>query len=498
MNYDEEFSPPTGWEGSTAYPILTQSSGADQALLRSLARRRPPVVPPEATLRETLYQISQRQEDAAVVVDPASGLPLGLVTLRDMLHTISSQAISLDEPVAAHMIGAPLTIAADSPAHRAKVLMTKRGATHLLLIEGDGRLFGLVGQADLMGLRAGGAEALIETIGDAKDLEAMTQATNQVQHRGTELFRSGMGVETLCQWMSGLHDLITMRVIELQEDGFDLPVVPWCWLVFGSAGRLEQTFVPEQVNGLIFVPPEPAATEALRAAFLPFALAVNQALQGCGFAYHHDHIMAGNPRWCLSAEEWRLRFVDWLRGQPPEGLTHRTPFLDLRPLYGSFEPADQLHAWLLAEARSAGRFLRNLTEQALSVSPPLGWAGHFNYDHNLDFPHTIDIKLQGSRLFIDAARVWALKHGIWATNTAERLRAAGNYQELSIAEVASEIEAFHVIQRFRINQRLQTHDPNASNRLDPYDLKEMHRLSLKEAFHQAQRIQERLRQQFPS
>lgn len=498
MNYDQEFSPPPGWEDNAPYPNLGQTSSTDQVLLRSLARRRPPVVPPEATLRETLYQISQRQEDAAVVVDPASGLPLGLVTLRDMLNTISFQGISLDEPVAAHMIGAPLTIAADSPAHRAKVLMTKRGATHLLLVEGDGRLFGLVGQGDLMGLRTGGAEALIETIGNAQDLDAMTQATDQVQHRGIELFRSGMGVESLCQWLSGLHDLIAMRVIELQEDGFDLPAVPWCWLVFGSAGRLEQTFAPAQSNGLIFVPPAPAATEAMRTAFLPFAQAVNQALHRCGFAPHQDHIMAGNPSWCLSAEEWRQRFSDWMRGDTPEVAANSTPFLDLRPLYGSFEPADQLHAWLLAEARSAGRFLHNLAEQALSVSPPLGWAGHFSYDRNLDFPHTIDIKLQGSRLFIDAARVWALRHGIWATNTAERLRTAANNQGLSIAEVVPEIEAFHVIQRFRINQRLQTSDPNASNRLDPYDLNEMHRLSLKEAFHQAQRIQERLRQQFPS
>jgi CBS domain-containing protein len=498
MDYDEEFSPPPGWNDAFPFATPGQSGNADQALLRSLARRRPPMVPPETTLRETLYQISQRQEDAAVVVDPASGLPLGLVTLRDMLHTISSQAISLDEPVAAHMIGAPLTIAADSPAHRAKVLMTKRGATHLLLVEGDGRLFGLVGQTDLMGLRTGGAEALIETIGNAHDLDAMTQAMDQVQHRGAELFRSGMGVESLCEWMSGLHDLIAMRVLELMEDGFDLPAVPWCWLVFGSAGRLEQTFGPEQVNGLIFVPPEPAATEDLRAAFLPFAQAVNQALHRCGFARNRDQVMADNPCCCLSTEEWRLRFADWLAGGTPEALANGTMLLDLRPLYGSFEPADRLHTWLLTEARTAVRFLQQLANQALSVSPPLGWAGHFSYDRNRDFPHTIDINLQGSRLFIDAARIWALKHGIWATNTAERLRLTSNYQELSIAEVASEIEAFHVIQRFRINQRLQTTAPNAFNRLDPYDLKELQRLSLKDAFHQAQRMQARLRQQFPS
>ncbi len=180
--------------------------------------------------------------------------------------------------------------------------MAKKGAKHLVLTESNGRLFGLVSQADLLGLQAGGAEALIATIGAARDLDAMTLAADQVRRRGAELFHAGMGVEALCQWMSGLNDLIALRVIEIMEDEFDLPAVPWCWLVFGSEGRLEQTFATDQDNGLIFVPPDPAATEALRAAFLPFAQAVNQALHHCGFERCRGNIMAGNPAWCLSAD----------------------------------------------------------------------------------------------------------------------------------------------------------------------------------------------------
>jgi len=495
MSDQDEFSPESGPGESYDNMVMEQTGGADQALLRTLARRRPPVVPPGATLRDTLYQISQRQEDAAVIADEASGLPLGLVTLREMLHVISFEGGGLDDPVAAHMIGAPLTIAADSPAHRAKVLMTKRGAKHLLLVENDGRLFGLVGQADLLGLRAGGAEALIESIGTARDLAAMTLAADQVRRRGAELFRSGMGVEALCQWISGLQDLIAMRVIEIMEDEFDLPAVPWCWLVFGSEGRLEQTFATDQDNGLIFVPPDPGATGALRAAFLPFAQAVNQALHHCGFERCRGNIMAGNPSWCLSEGEWRRRFSDWLTEPAPQAVVNGTIFFDFRPLYGSFEPADRLRAWLLGEARGEGRFLRNLAELAINVAPPVGWAGQFSYDRNRDFPHTIDLKLQGARLFMDPARVWALQYGIWATNTAERLRAVGACQGRGSADTAVEIEAFHLIQRFRINQQLQTTDPDGVNRVDPDDLNELHRLMLKEAFKQAKKMQARLRQQ---
>ena len=468
----------------------------DRAPLRALAHRRPLVVPPATTLRETLYRISQGPEDAAVVADPASGLPLGLITLRGMLHVIGFEGGSLEDPVAAHMIGAPLTIAADAPSHRAKVLMAKKGARHLLLTEADGRLFGLVSQADLLGLRAGGAEALIESIGTARDLDAMTLAADRVRRRGAELFRSGMGVEPLCQWMSGLNDLITMRVIEIMEDELDLPAVPWCWLVFGSEGRLEQTFATDQDNGLIFVPPGPEAAEELRAAFLPFAQSVNRALHHCGFERCRGNIMAGNPEWCLSMEEWRSRFAAWLEVPEPQALMHGTIFFDFRPLYGTFDPADRLRSWLAGEAPRQSRFLRALAAQAIDIAPPLGWAGQFTYDRNRDFPHTIDLKLQGARLFADPARVWALQHGIWGTNTAERLRSVGNATGRPNEDTAAEVEAFHLIQRFRIHQQLQTKDLDAVNRLDPDDLNELHRLMLKESFKQSKRLQLRLSQQF--
>ncbi len=110
---------------------------------------------------------------------------------------------------------------------------------------------------------------MIAAIGAARDMEAMVLAADRVRRRGAELFHAGMGVEALCQWMSGLNDLIGMRVIELIEDEFDLPPVPWCWMVFGSEGRLEQTFATDQDNGLMFVPPDPESTERYKTPFCP-------------------------------------------------------------------------------------------------------------------------------------------------------------------------------------------------------------------------------------
>ena len=470
--------------------------GSDYAPLRTLAHRDPAVVPPSASLRETLFLMNQGHGDAVVVADEETRLPLGLVTLRDVLQVITFEGGELNEPVAAYMVGAPPTIAADAPAHRAKVLMAKKNIHHVVLVEPDGSLSGLLSHSDLLGLRTGEAEELRGVVAAARDMSAMAIAADRVRRTGAQLFASGMGVEALCQWMSGLNDLIAMRIIELIEDEFDLPAVSWCWMVFGSEGRLEQTFATDQDNGLIFLPADPGTTQATREAFLPFAQEVNRALHHCGFERCRGDVMAGNPEWCLSEAEWRAKFDSWLRTPEPEALLNGTIFFDFRPVYGNYDLVDKLRNWLVPQAPEYPRFFRALAEQALTCSPALGLAGRFVYDKNRDFPHTIDLKLHGARPFVDAARIWALLNGVWFTNTADRLRAAGALMQTPPAETAAEVEAFHVIQRFRIHQQLSTSELERGNCIDPRDLNELHRLMLKEAFKQAKKVQLRLKQQF--
>ena len=54
--------------------------------LRQLVRATPLPVPPSASVRETLLKLDTAHTDAIVVVDEASRVALGIVTLRDVLR----------------------------------------------------------------------------------------------------------------------------------------------------------------------------------------------------------------------------------------------------------------------------------------------------------------------------------------------------------------------------------------------------------------------------
>ena len=480
---------------SKHFHSLHSEAGIREIPLHKLSRRKPLVFTPETTLQDTLIALNNGGFDAGVVAQ-STGTPLGIVTLRNLLDAITLQGGNLDDPVIAFMTAAPVSLPADASVHRAKVLMTRSRINHLLLTGADGHFHDLISQADIPGHREGAADELTEDINNAEDIDAVAAAADKVRKRGAELFVSGMGIEALCQWMSGLNDLICMQVIELIADTFDLPPVPWCWIVFGSEGRLEQTFTTDQDNGLIFQPDRKDDAEITRQAFLPFTLAVNKALDRCGFELCKGDIMASNPEWRLSVKEWQDKFSYWMEIPDPEAVLNSTIFFDFRPLYGQDDLVNELRSWLLPQPAKNERFLYNLAKEALTCAPSLGLLGRFVYDGGKEFPRTIDIKKFGSRPFVDAARIWALKHQSWATNTADRLRSVAVAMRRSVPETAAAVEAFDLIQRIRIHQPLSSKDPARANRVNPKQLNNLQKIMLKEGFKQAKLLQRNLRLEF--
>ena len=123
---------------------------------------------------------------------------------------------------------------------------------------------------------------------------------------------------------------------------------------------------------------------------------VNEALDSCGFPLCKGDIMASNPAWCLSLDEWQLAFGAWMATSEPEALLNSTIFFDFRALYGQDSLAGELREWLLARAPLYPIFLRCMVENSMNWESPLNWWQGFRYDGNKKYPHTIDLKMHGS------------------------------------------------------------------------------------------------------
>jgi CBS domain-containing protein len=236
--------------------------------------------------------------------------------------------------------------------------------------------------------------------------------------------------------------------------------------------------------------------DSLRRAFLPFARVVNEALNACGFPLCKGNVMASNPELCLSLEEWRARFLGWMHASDPQALLNATIYFDFRPLYGAEYLAEELREWMLGTIAGASVFQRFMAGMALAVEPPIGMIRDFVYDKGGQFPHTIDLKASGSRLFVDVARILSLAAGIGETSTAERLRALAERGKLGREDVGAIVDGFFVIQQLRLRQQQKGTEQGMANRVDPESLNELDRLILKEAFKQAKKLQGRLQMEY--
>lgn len=464
--------------------------------LAALVRRKPVSVTAETPLREALQLMSEHHVGSVVIVEPESGRPIGVFTLRDLLHRVAAKSFDVDQWIVSVMSDSELAMLNwRSTVYQAALLMARRGVHHVIVIDAAGRLAGVVAQEDIYELQRGGVKAISGAIRNARDLDALVAAAQEIRRLTMQMLSDGSTAESLTQLISTLNDHLTVRIIELCIAEFSLPKVEWCWLAFGSEGRYEQTFSTDQDNGIIFEAPpgDVANTEILRQMFLPFAREVNRKLDACGFTLCKGNIMAGNPELCLSLDEWRGKFSNWLHAANPQALLNATIFFDLRPIYGADSLADELRDWLLARTSTSALFLRFMAANAIQATPPLGVIRDFVFDKNPHYPHTLELKAFGSRPFVDAARIFALANGIDQTSTVQRLQAVGERMKFHQDDIAAMVEGFYFIQQLRLrHQHGNEVTAESANRIDPDQLNELHRHVLKEAFKQAKKLQQKL------
>jgi CBS domain-containing protein len=430
----------------------------------------------------------ERRVGSVVVVD-GQGAPRGILTRHDVLGRVTLPALSLATPIEAVMSTPLHWLDGSCTLQEAALVMARHGVRHLPVCE-SGRLVNIVSERDLFALQRLSLKQLSTRIRAASDLLSLQRAAVDIRGFARNLLGQGVQARQLTELISHLNDVLTVSLVQLlaREQGVDLQRA--CWLAFGSEGRSEQTVATDQDNGLIFASDDPRAE---RPAWLRFARAVNEALDACGYPLCKGNVMASNPACCLSVDEWRDRFAHWIEHGAPEDLLNASIYFDLRPLAGRLELADPLREMLLREPKRVPRFIKQMADNALRSRAPLNWLGAIE-SRAVNGAERVDLKQRGTALFVDAARLYALAHGLDASSTRARLLAVAQALQLPPTEGESWVAAFEFLQMLRL--RIQLDDTRSAddppNEIDVDRLNPLERRVLKESFRVARSLQQRI------
>ena len=126
--------------------------------LAKLLRREPVACAPDEKVAQALRRMRELGIGSMIVVD-ADRVPLGILTLRDVVDRVVLEPGALDAPIARVMTPRPVTLPLDATAYGAALAMIRHGVRHIVLVDGA-RLAGIISERDLFGLQSTGIRHL--------------------------------------------------------------------------------------------------------------------------------------------------------------------------------------------------------------------------------------------------------------------------------------------------------------------------------------------------
>ncbi len=435
------------------------------------------------TIQESANTMSRNKISALVLVD-SNGTPVGIVTDRDLRDKVVAKGRNVGEPI--KNIMSPPLIRADAKELGFEVFlkMLRHNVHHVLIID-DGALSGIITNHDFMILQGTSPITLVKDIENQQSIEGLMPLSRGVDNIVGLFLNENVKATNIGRVISEINDRILKKVLEIAEQKYGTPPVPYCWIVYGSEGRKEQTFRTDQDNAIIYADPPPDKNqEAINAYFGEFTFFVRDSLQRCGFPLCPADYMASNPKWCQPLSVWKKRFSNWISFPTSQAIMNSVIFLDFRGVYGDLSLADSLRDHIFANIREQRDFFYYLATMAVKNAPPLGFLKKIVVERSGEHKDQLDLKTKGIAPIVDIARLYSIEYRIRETSTYDRVEALKDKVRIMNDHGDELLHAFEFIMLLRMRHQFMQIKEGAppDNYIYPDKLSNLEKRTIKEAF----------------
>ena len=445
-----------------------------QVPIRDMITRQPITIDVAHSVREAALIMTEHRISAIIVVRNGDELA-GILTDRD-LRRVVAEGIAVDSPLSEVMSAQPFTIGSDALALDVLLQLVTHKIHHLPVME-DGHVIGMVTSGDLMRLERSSPLYMVGDLARQHDIPGLVKVMDRVPKLVNRLLRQDATAEDITRIVSRTTEALCQRIAEMGEEKLGAPPVPYAWVSLGSLARQEQALGSDQDHAFILsddVQPEHAQY------FAELAEYYTAALVECGFPRCKGDAMATNPQWRKSLTDWQRTFTNWLGAPTSEAVLNSSIFFDMRPIHGDHTLYTALQQRVLRTAPSSSRFLGHLAKHANAAEVPVGFLRGFVVEKRGDHRDRLDIKLGGINPIVDVARIYALRWALPQVGTRARLIAAAEHG----AEVENLLDAHEFLGYTRLEHqgRLVEAGKAPDNYINPEDLSDFERRSLRDAF----------------
>ncbi len=297
---------------------------------------------------------------------------------------------------------------------------------------------------------------LIDEVHSSKNSSHIVRILNQLPLTVRSMIQLNAGSQKIRTFISDVYDTSIRRFIELSLEEMGKPPVPFAVLSLGSSGRKEMTLFSDQDNALVFQNGSTGEErETIRLYFLKLADMLCSRLNQAGFPYCPGGIMALNPSYCLSLQEWQEKYFYWISHADSISLLDLHVFFDLSCAWGEISLVDEIKTYIFHLTRNNPEFLGYFAQNCLQYKAPLKITGSVKTE-NRDGTDVVNIK-ECLIPLINFVRIYALKQEIYESSTTRRIQHLKETKTLNESSAKNLTDAFETLWELRFANQILAH-----------------------------------------
>ncbi|MEO8239181.1 MAG: DUF294 nucleotidyltransferase-like domain-containing protein [Flavobacterium sp.] len=446
---------------------------------------------PSTTAKEIAKILTKKKVGAILIVDEM--LPIGIITDKDLRNKIVSGDYPITTAAETIMTSPVITYSKKMTVTEAQMAMMKSNISYLCLTK-DGtvntKAVGILSKHDLMVSLGNNPAVLIKALKRTTKVKEIKPIRARIMQLLQGYLDQNIPMTLISKIITELNDACVNRVIDISlEKMHSAPPVKFAWLALGSQGRDEQMLHTDQDNAIVYENVSEVFRDETKAYFLKLATHINKGLFEIGYDYCPAEMMASNPKWCMSLDEWKNQVHYWINNPGKNEVLLSFIFFDYSLKYGDAEIVSQLSDSIFESVKANPVFYVHLVSGALQSPSPTGFFRQFLVEQDGANKDQFDIKRRALMPLTDAARVLILSHSVKSiSNTAERFEKLAELEPQNSELYLSCSYSFKALLKFRTKQGLLHHDSGQFIALE--SLSKMEKIKLKRTFKTIKELQE--------
>ncbi|MDT0596211.1 DUF294 nucleotidyltransferase-like domain-containing protein [Glaciecola petra] len=451
--------------------------------LFEVVQNKPVCVEPMLSVQSAAKIMAENNVSSALVMGQ-DGLQ-GILTDRDLRKRVLAIGLDINTPVHEVMTKSPIFLTKNKTIFDAICTMNEHSINHLPIFDArTNKPFGMITNTDISRQQRTNVVFVISDLSKSTSIEELSAGAKQVpQYIVSNAQRAG-DFDIAGKVLAQATDIMTRKLIKFfQQENGKAPMY-FCWLVFGSQAREDQTMGSDQDNALLLAR-EPTAEQAEY--FEALADYVCKGLGKCGIKLCDGNIMASNPALRLSLDAYKNESKKWASNLTSQAILDFNIYLDVRAVAGDARLLNELQE-MRKPIFQKSIFLAALARSANEVSVPLSMFQKFVYAKGESHKDSIDIKKSAVLIINNIVRIYALASGVTIPNTVARLNNLPANSGLSPRDRQNLRDIWILMNRLRWRHQLTNQVDDNLVRIS--DLSSIEKHQLKAAFQAIHRVQQ--------